>query len=45
MSSDLRHHEIRWNVKNCDSTGRDRVMEPCCALHNFRMRLPWQPMV
>jgi hypothetical protein len=25
---------------------RDLVMEICCALHNFRVRLiPWQPMV
>src|SRR3954447_26344386 len=25
---------------------RDVVMEICCALHNFRVRLtPWQPMV
>jgi DDE superfamily endonuclease len=25
---------------------RDRVMEVCCALHNFRVRLmPWQSMV
>ncbi len=25
---------------------RDLVMERCCALHNFRVRLtPWQPMV
>jgi DDE superfamily endonuclease len=25
---------------------RARVMEVCCALHNFRVRLmPWQPMV
>ena len=25
---------------------RDVVMESCCALHNFRVRLsPWQPMV
>jgi hypothetical protein len=25
---------------------RDQVMEICCALHNFRVRLlPWQPMV
>jgi hypothetical protein len=25
---------------------RDRIMEGCCALHNFRVRLtPWQPMV
>jgi hypothetical protein len=25
---------------------RDVVMEVCCALHNFRVRLtPWQPMI
>jgi hypothetical protein len=25
---------------------RDGMMEVCCALHNFRVRLaPWQPMV
>jgi hypothetical protein len=25
---------------------RDVLMEICCALHNFRLRLtPWQPMV
>jgi hypothetical protein len=25
---------------------RDLIMEICCALHNFRVRLvPWQPMV
>ena len=25
---------------------RDRIMEVCCAWHNFRVRLaPWQPMV
>ena len=25
---------------------RDLVMEICCALHNFRVRvIPWQPMV
>ena len=25
---------------------RDRVLEVCCALHTFRVRLkPWQPMV
>jgi len=25
---------------------RDLVMEICCALHNFQVRLtPWQPMV
>lgn len=25
---------------------RDLIMEVCCALHNFRVRLtPWQPMI
>jgi hypothetical protein len=25
---------------------RDVVMDCCCALHNFRVRLtPWQPMI
>jgi hypothetical protein len=25
---------------------RDLILEVCCALHNFRVRLaPWQPMV
>jgi hypothetical protein len=25
---------------------RDLVLESCCALHNFRVRLtPWQPMI
>ena len=25
---------------------RDRVMDVCCALHNFRVRRwPWQPMI
>jgi hypothetical protein len=25
---------------------RDVVMEFCCALHNFRVRVtPWQPMI
>jgi hypothetical protein len=25
---------------------RDLVMEVCCVLHNFRVRLtPWQPMI
>jgi hypothetical protein len=30
-----------WKASVCDL-----VMELCCALHNFRVRLtPWQPMV
>ena len=47
---------VRSGVKHCH-IGKDRirlwkegvrdlVMELCCALHNFRVRLtPWQPMV
>jgi hypothetical protein len=41
----------RWRIVKDRSRlwkpgGRDRVMERCCALHNFRVRLlPWQPMV
>ena len=35
------HHRRLWK----DGV-RDVVMELCCALHNFRVRLtPWQPMV
>jgi DDE superfamily endonuclease len=52
----LRIEHVNSSVKRCRivkdrlrlwKTGiRDRVMEICCALHNFRVRLsPWQPMV
>jgi hypothetical protein len=52
----LRIEHVNSSVKRCRivkdrlrlwKTGiRDRVMELCCALHNFRVRLtPWQPMV
>jgi hypothetical protein len=52
----LRIEHVNRSVKRCRivkdrlrlwKTGiRDRVMELCCALHNFRVRLtPWQPMV
>jgi hypothetical protein len=52
----LRIEQVNSSVKRCrivkdrirlwkDSV-RDLVMELCCALHNFRVRLtPWQPMV
>jgi hypothetical protein len=52
----LRIEHVNSSVKRCrivkdrirlwkDSV-RDLVMELCCALHNFRVRLtPWQPMV
>jgi DDE superfamily endonuclease len=52
----LRIEYVNSNVKRCRIVKdrlrlwkqgvRDLVMELCCALHNFRMRLtPWQPMV
>ena len=52
----LRIEHVNSSVKRCRIvTDRlrlwkqgihDRVMEICCALHNFRVRLiPWQPMI
>ena len=52
----LRIEHVNSSVKRCRSVKdrirlwkegiRDLVMELCCALHNFRVRLtPWQPMV
>ena len=52
----LRIEHVNSSVKRCRivkdrlrlwKTGiRDQVMELCCALHNFRVRLtPWQPMI
>jgi DDE superfamily endonuclease len=52
----VRIEHVNSSVKRCcivhdtcrlRKTGvRDLVMELCCALHNFRVRLiPWQPMV
>ena len=52
----LRIEHVNSSVKRCRivkdrlrlwKTGiQDRVMEICCALHNFRVRLtPWQPMI
>jgi hypothetical protein len=52
----LRIEHVNSSVKRCRivkdrlrlwKTGiRDRVMEICCALHNFRVRLsPWLPMI
>jgi hypothetical protein len=33
-------------ITNHTKPHRDLVMEICCALHNFRVRLsPWQPLV
>ena len=49
------NHEIRWNqrcrivkdrIRLWKKGIRDLVMESCCALHNFRVRLTtWQPMI
>jgi DDE superfamily endonuclease len=52
----VRIEHVNSSVKRCrivHDTGRlrrvgvrDLVMEVCCGLHNFRLRLtPWQPMV
>ena len=52
----LRIEHVHSSVKRCrivkdrlrlwKEGGRDLVMDICCALHNFRVRLtPWQPMV
>ncbi len=45
----LRIEHVNSSVKRCRIVKdriRDVVMEICCALHNFRVRLtPWQPMV
>jgi hypothetical protein len=52
----LRIEHVNSSVKRCRMVKdrirlwkagiRDLVMEICCALHNFRVRLsPWQPMV
>jgi hypothetical protein len=52
----LRIEHVKSSVKRCcivqdrirlwKQGVRDLVMEICCALHNFRVRLsPWQPMI
>jgi hypothetical protein len=52
----LQIEPVNSSVKRCRSVKdrirlwkqgvRDLVMELCCALHTFRVRLtPWQPMV
>jgi len=52
----LRIERVNRSVKRCRIVKdrirlwkegvRDLVMERCCALHNFRVRLtPWQPMI
>lgn len=52
----LRIEHVNGSVKRCRIVKdrirlwkqgiRDLVMEICCALHNFRVRIiPWQPMI
>jgi hypothetical protein len=52
----LRIEHVNSSVKRCRIVKdrirlwkegvRDLVMELCCALHNFRVRLtPWRPMI
>jgi hypothetical protein len=45
-SSVKRCRIVHDTLRLCKQGVRDLVMEVCCALHNFRVRLiPWQPMV
>src|SRR5262249_46402538 len=45
-SSDKRCRIVKDRLRLWKQGVRDLVMELCCALHNFRVRLtPWQPMV
>ena len=47
VNSSIKRRRIVHDTNRLRKVGvRDRVMEVCCALHNFRVRLmPWQPMV
>ena len=45
-SSVKRRRIVKDRIRLWKEGVRDLVMEICCALHNFRVRLtPWQPMV
>jgi hypothetical protein len=47
VNSSVKRCRIVHNVLRLYKQGiRDLLMEVCCALHNFRVRLtPWQAMV
>ena len=49
MSTNMRQHKnarVQDRIRLWKEGIRDLVMELCCALHNFRVRLtPWQPMI
>ena len=46
VHSSVKRCRIVHDTNRLRKTGvRDRVMEVCCALHNFRVRfIPWEPM-
>ena len=45
-SSVKRCRMVKDRIRLWKAGVRDLVMELCCALHNFRVRLsPWQPMI
>ena len=45
-SSVKRGRMVKDRIRLWKEGVRDLVMERCCALHNFRVRLnPWQPMI
>jgi hypothetical protein len=46
ISSVKRCRVVKDLLRLCKEGVRDLVMEACCGLHNFRVRItPWQPMV
>ena len=46
ISSIKRCRVVKDTIRLFKEGVRDLVMEVCCALHNFRVRItPWQPMV
>jgi hypothetical protein len=46
ISSVKRCRIVKDTIRLHKEDVRDMVMEICCALHNFRVRItPWQPMV
>ena len=47
VNSRVKRCRIVHDISRLRKVGvRDLVMDSCCALHNFRVRLiPWQPMV
>ncbi|MGH8063665.1 MAG: transposase family protein, partial [Candidatus Entotheonellia bacterium] len=45
-SSVKRCHLVHDTCRRRKAGGRDLIMDGCCALHHYRVRLiPWQPML